>query len=360
MKVIRSLPALLLRGIGIVAYYCGLASFVIALRRRGCRVLAYHACEPSETDFTRGLWCNTPPALFAKHLAFLVAHYQVVPLAAISRDAPERAVAITFDDAYQSVRGHALPLLRQFRCPATVFAVTDALDNNSLIWVNELVWLLNTGKEPAQRAAATLLGTSVEATTASLVERARDLRPRKKLDDFLAAVALAAGLHRPPGNSNLYLSWSHAAEMSNAGITFGNHTATHPDLTTLDVASQSDEINRAERSLERHLPAEARLSALAYPFGGHDANTRDALATSGIDVALGVGGSTVWTVPIQLSRTPVGEASVARLFADLEVVEPAKAFLRRMFARDARSAHVSGERWNSRSVEGHVPGAPQV
>lgn len=360
MTVIRSLPTFLLRCVGIVAYHLGLASLVIAWRRRACRVLAYHACEPRETAFTRGLRCNTPPALLAKHLAFLVAHYRVVPLATISSGPPEGAVAITFDDAYQSVRAHALPLLRQHQCPASVFVVTDALDKNSLIWVNELVWLLNTGGGPAQRAAAVLLNASVEASVASLVERARKLQPRKKLEEFLEAVALAAGIHTPPGNTDLYLSWSDAAEMSKAGITFGNHTAAHPDLSTLDVVSQSDEITRAERSLERHLPAEARLAALAYPFGAHNANTRDALATSGIAFSLGVGGSTVWTAPVQLSRTPVGESSVARLFADLEIVEPAKAFLRRIFAPDVRATQHSGEHWNSPSVEGHVPGAPQV
>ena len=358
MTAIRSLPTILLRLAGMLAYHVGLANFVIGLRRRAPRILAYHACEPSENAFTRGLECNTPPALFAKHLEFLSTHYEVVPFAMIASCSRERAVAITFDDAYRSVRRHAFPLLRQNRFAATVFVVTDALDNNSLVWVNELTWLLNTGGEPARRAAATLVGASVESSVAELVERARALSPRKQLEDLLEAVALAAAVRAPSGNPDLYLNWSDAAEMSKAGITFGNHTASHPDLTTLEVAAQHEEIVRAQRSLERHVPADALLSALAYPFGAHNVNTRDAVAMSGIEVAVGVGGATEWTAPLQLARTPVGTSSVARLFADLEIVEPAKASLRRIFVRQRR-APVRGQ-WHSASAERRVPGAPQV
>jgi peptidoglycan/xylan/chitin deacetylase (PgdA/CDA1 family) len=359
MTTIRSFPTVVLRCLGMLAYHVGLANFVIALRRRAPRVLAYHACEPVETAFTRGLKCNTQPALLAKHLAFLVEHYEVVPLTAIASGAPARAIAITFDDAYQSVRGHAFPLLRQYRCPATVFVVTDAIDNNSLIWVNQLAWLLNTGGEPARRAAATRLQTDLDSPVALLVEGARELS-RHALEQLMEAVALAAGTQPPPGNSNLYLSWSDALDMSKAEITFGNHTAAHPDLTTLDVASQTEEITRAERSLESHLPTNARLSALAYPFGAHNVNTGDAVAASGLRMTLAVGGSIAWTLPVQLGRTPVGESSVARLFADLEIVEPAKAFVGRIFDRGFSAKQVPREHWHSRRVERHVPGAPQV
>lgn len=358
MTAIRSLPTGLLRFAGILAYHLGLANFVIGLRRRAPRILAYHACEPNETAFTRGLECNTPPVLFAKHLEFLVTHYEVVPFAMIASCSPGRAIAITFDDAYRSVYRHAFPLLRQYRCTASVFVVTDALDNNAFVWVNELTWLLNTRGEPARRTAAMLLGASVDSSVALLVERARALSSRKQLEDLLEAVTLAAGVRPPSDSSDLYLNWSDAAEMSKAGITFGNHTATHSDLARLELLEQHQEIIRAQRSLERHLPADALLSALAYPFGAHNASTRDAVSMSGIEVAVGIGGATEWTAPLQLARTPVGSSSVARLFADLEFVEPAKAFLRRIFVSLRRAP--AREQWHSVSAERHVPGAPQV
>jgi hypothetical protein len=128
----------------------------------------------------------------------------------------------------------------------------------------------------------------------------------------------------------------------------------------LDVAAQQEEILRANRSLEYHLPAAARVSALAYPFGAYDANTCEAVAVCGMHVALSIGGATECDIVLQLARTPVGHASVARLFADLEIVEPAKASLRRIVARLARPPLERGRQRQSASAERRVPDAPQV
>jgi len=360
VTVIRSLPTGLLRFAGILLYYLGLAKFVIRLRRTVPRLVAYHASEPTEGPFTRGLECNTAPALLAKHLAFFSTHYQVVPLATIVTGAPERALAITFDDAYRSVYQYALPILREYQSPATVFVVTDAIDKDELIWVNELTWLLNTGGERARRAAATILGANVDAPIGIIVEHARERCAMNGCRDLLDAVSQAAGVRPPPGNSRLYLSWHEAAEMSRAGIAFGNHTATHPDLATLDVVAQQEDIIRASLSLEANLPTHARISALAYPFGACGANTPEAVASCGIRVMLTIGGSNQLGKSLHLSRTPVGRASVARLFADLEIVEPAKASLRHVFSRRVHNPRMRPRRWHSATSEPHVPGAPQV
>ena len=43
-----------------------------------------------------------------------------------SRDLPQKTVALTFDDGYQSVFDNALPVLSQHKIPATVFMVSGA------------------------------------------------------------------------------------------------------------------------------------------------------------------------------------------------------------------------------------------
>jgi peptidoglycan/xylan/chitin deacetylase (PgdA/CDA1 family) len=216
------------------------------------------------------------------------------------------------------------------------------------------------GGKPARHAAARALSASLDSPIELILHRARELSGRNACRDLIDAVARAAGVRPPTGSSHLYLSWPEAAEMGAAGVTFGNHTATHPDLTMLDVGAQEKEILRASRSLEDHLPAEARLSALAYPFGVHDANTSEAVASCGIGATLAIGGRNEFGNPVQLARTPAGQASVARLFADLEIVEPAKASLRRLFRHLAHIPLVRREHWRSSSAERHVPGAPQV
>lgn len=94
-------------------------------------VLQYHHVAndtPSATSVT--------PEMFARHLQLIKEEKMtVVDLedaihALFNGDAlPERAVAITFDDAYQSIYDNAFPLLRKRHWPFTVFVSTDAIDH---------------------------------------------------------------------------------------------------------------------------------------------------------------------------------------------------------------------------------------
>jgi peptidoglycan/xylan/chitin deacetylase (PgdA/CDA1 family) len=43
---------------------------------------------------------------------------------------PEKAVAITFDDAYGNIYSNAFPMLKEFDVPFTVFVATDPIDQN--------------------------------------------------------------------------------------------------------------------------------------------------------------------------------------------------------------------------------------
>jgi peptidoglycan/xylan/chitin deacetylase (PgdA/CDA1 family) len=71
-------------------------------------------------------------ANFAAQLDWLARNdYRVIPLAQLTaflqgkQALPKRAVVITIDDGYESVHRVALPLLRKYGFPATLFAYTD-------------------------------------------------------------------------------------------------------------------------------------------------------------------------------------------------------------------------------------------
>src|SRR5947208_14286061 len=109
-------------------YWLQLHPLVIWLARRRTRILLYHACELTESDFIRDLESNTPPDRFDAHLNFLVRHYRVVPLDALERGAPgDRAVVITFDDGYASVYANELARLRSLGLRAHVHPATALL-----------------------------------------------------------------------------------------------------------------------------------------------------------------------------------------------------------------------------------------
>jgi peptidoglycan/xylan/chitin deacetylase (PgdA/CDA1 family) len=90
-------------------------------------VLAYHAVGDVDPTLDRNN-LYTPSAAFQAQLQFLRRRRRVVPLAdVVASRVPtggRPTVALTFDDAYTSVRDVALPLLQQYGFPATVFAPT--------------------------------------------------------------------------------------------------------------------------------------------------------------------------------------------------------------------------------------------
>jgi len=95
-------------------------------------VLLYHhvaADTPPSTSVT--------PATFERHLDYLADNdYHVLPLSRIvaaladpdAEPLPPRAVAITFDDAYESVYTEAAPQLDRRNMPYAVFVSTDYID----------------------------------------------------------------------------------------------------------------------------------------------------------------------------------------------------------------------------------------
>ena len=90
-------------------------------------VLAYHAVGDVDPALDRNN-LYTSVAAFRAQLDYLRRRRRVVPLSdVVAGRVPSGgrpAVALTFDDAYTSVRDIALPLLKQHGFPATVFAPT--------------------------------------------------------------------------------------------------------------------------------------------------------------------------------------------------------------------------------------------
>lgn len=102
-------------------------------------ILMYHHVDVSTPAST-----SVTPAQFRRHLDYIEDQgFTVVPLSALLDDiysdgsVVRNAVAITFDDAYESVLREAFPELQSRGMPFTVFVATEAVDTqqaNTLSW----------------------------------------------------------------------------------------------------------------------------------------------------------------------------------------------------------------------------------
>lgn len=119
------------RRAALAAFAAALVLAPVARPADGAVVLVYHHVAddtPASTSVT--------PAQFERHLDYLADNaFTVVPLERIvdalraGEPLPERAVAITFDDAYPSIHSEAMPRLAKRGWPFTVFVATDPVDS---------------------------------------------------------------------------------------------------------------------------------------------------------------------------------------------------------------------------------------
>lgn len=121
-------------------------------------ILLYHHVANNTPAIT-----SISPEIFDQQLQYLAdKQFQVWPLEKIidhlqkSKAMPDKVVAITFDDSYQSVYETAYPTLKKHQWPFTIFVSTDSIDgqyNNQTSW-QQLRIMANHGATIANHSAS--------------------------------------------------------------------------------------------------------------------------------------------------------------------------------------------------------------
>lgn len=182
-----------------------------------------------------------------------------------------RFVALTFDDGYRDTLTHALPLLKRWNAPFTLYATCGFADGAARMWWIEL-------EEAIRRldhVALEIGGASVDRKSASDAEKRaafRDVYARlRKVDEpqLLAAVdalASSAGLDPAAICAATCMNWAELASIAAEPLcAIGSHTLTHPRL-----ARVPEDLARREISESRaHLAARLGRTPvhICYPVG---------------------------------------------------------------------------------------------
>ena len=275
------------------AHHLGLLALLRRTRRRErSLVLRYHAVAPDQTPFPvyAGPDITIPRGLFAAQMRFLARAYTPVPVATIVEAIaaggapPAGTVAITLDDGYADNYHQAFPVLRGLRIPATVYVVTETLDQSAPLWMSELRAAVMTSPAHSLRVE---IGGSRQFALGSTNERQATV---KELTNVLVPVdpalrrRILATLRSELGSnggadlSNTMLTASQVREMHENGITIGAHTQTHSNMTLLSAEQVRAEIAGSRDRLEALLGAP--VPDFAYPnTGGRYPHFNAAVAT---------------------------------------------------------------------------------
>jgi peptidoglycan/xylan/chitin deacetylase (PgdA/CDA1 family) len=276
--------------------------------------------------FYHGVWRRESPALarfegmaldrLRADLTVLAAHFDFVSLEDLlhyNRDGGPRArppLAVCFDDGCDMIRSSAADVLDALGVPATMFVVTDCIDNRHLMWMHKLQAIAVTrGADQLVLAYNRLMA---ETGAGPPIRARRELTaatwcwPMERKEEYVDALYHACAM--PPVEAYLeqfrpYMTWAELRAWRARGHTIGLHTRSHPFSDRLGAAAIETEIITPAAELRRDLGVD--FLPFAYPFGNrlHAACEAQVADAAGLACMLGVGGlSRRGTDPRRLDR----------------------------------------------------------
>lgn len=166
-------------------------------------ILTYHSIAEGDSPL------KISPALFTEQMEWLAANASVCTLAQLlaGRDSlGPRPVILTFDDGYLDFYTYAAPVLRRLTLPAIIFLPTGYVGRTNG-WPGQPSWVK---EEPL-------------------------------------------------------MNWEQVKELADAGIEFGSHTVSHPDLCALKPAEIERELAESSREIEKR--TSRKVEHFCYPYG---------------------------------------------------------------------------------------------
>jgi colanic acid/amylovoran biosynthesis glycosyltransferase len=290
------------------------------------RVLMFHRVA----DPHRTLWLNpglisATPEGFERIAELLARDYYVASMdeavdAVIrKRRLHERAVLLTFDDAYRDFATNASPILKRYGLPVTLFVPTGyAGPEVREFWWDRLYRALRSA--PVDRLAETPIGPLLFDTPRRLRRCVRKLRSFFKSVPHADAVSLVdwmcETLQCPSLPARSTLTWAELRTLAQEGVTLAPHTRTHPLLTQVTAMQAREEIAASRDDLARETGQ--CLPVFAYPAGAYDAGVQKIVREEGFQLAFTtVGGHNplpCGDAALELRRTSVSPSSSGALF----------------------------------------------
>jgi peptidoglycan/xylan/chitin deacetylase (PgdA/CDA1 family) len=277
-------------------YYSGIMRLWIWIRHRRRQgndicVLGLHRVLNSEES----LHANSLPGILFRQSTFeavlehLSRHYLAIPLAVFllkerfPSPSHKLPCLLTFDDGWRDNYTTALPILRKYNLPATIFAVTGLIGTSMTFWVEQLgrIWK-DSGRRAALIAAVTGAANGAEPAFEAMVENLKHL-PSARREQVLASVLASSNSPDDEARGDRMLTWDEARALQEAGVEIEAHSVTHPLLVYEDDETVGRELSQSKQTLEEKLGK--RVRAFAYPNGTWDERVRKMVEEAGYECA---------------------------------------------------------------------------
>lgn len=188
------------------------------------------------------------------------------------RNFARRFACFTFDDGYRDNRDFALPVMREFDAPLTVYVASDFAEGSGRLWwiALELAIAKASSIEVPVGGTMTRFDTTTPAAKQAAFDRLHDwLRGLPGEHDMareISALCARHGVDETNIARELCMSWEELKAFADDPlVTIGAHTITHCNLARQSETTASFELATSRTRIEAAL--QRPVLHLAYPYG---------------------------------------------------------------------------------------------
>lgn len=265
-------------------------------------VVMYHYVRPlakSRYPSIRGLEYE----LFKHQLKYLAAHYTFITaeelIAAIDahQTLPDKAVLLTFDDAYRDHFEYVFPLLDKMKVQGCFFPPVKAVTEHKVLDVNKIHFIL--ASEPDVNTLVKQLFVLLDAFRAEFALHSHDYYWQKYaiatrfdskevifikrllqvgLEEQVRKIIVdklfdhCVNMSEETFSKELYMSVEQIECMRRNGMHIGSHGYDHYWLSSLPKEKQAEEIEKSVDFIER-VGGERGTWSICYPYGDYNEDT---------------------------------------------------------------------------------------
>jgi peptidoglycan/xylan/chitin deacetylase (PgdA/CDA1 family) len=243
----------------------------------GAIFMLHHVRPARDSEFAPNRHLEVTPDFLRAMLAHL--HSRDIDVVTIdelherltTRNFTRRFACFTFDDGYRDNRDHALPVMREFNAPFTLFVASDFAGGSGLLWwiALELVIAKAGSIEVTIAGTATQLDTATVAGKQAAFDRLHDwLRalPEFELKREIDALCTRHGVDQAAICADLCMSWSELKQFAaDPLVTIGAHSITHCNLARQSEGVAAYEMRESRARIEHAV--QKPVAHLAYPYG---------------------------------------------------------------------------------------------
>ena len=243
------------------------------------KVFLFHRVSPKRDP----LWDPISPERFDSIIRYITKTHCIVSLEdqILSNEselkASKQLAAIVFDDGYKDFLEYALPILKKYKCPSSMYIVTECVNKNIPPWTYILDYHFSNSNKSEIKLNQELLPRTLHINTFNNTNAKllfakefklylKQISNSKRVQLYQQAIE---SFNDVKISSDLMLNWHDLRQIKQEGVEIGSHSATHPLLAQLETESEiTQEIKGSGLIIQQQLGHFPRT--ISYPIGSYN------------------------------------------------------------------------------------------